>query len=93
MKDIDKQNYYEEQSYLTSFSYSGSLLSFNIEHGYLEAIIRGFRSGFLREFEYRQLCQCDTLEDFKLCLGDTDFAVCLQNIEGKISTEIIVDRI
>lgn len=89
----EKRDYYEEQSFVTSLAGSGSLMSFNVEHGYLEAIVRGFRSGFLREFEYRQLCQCESLEDFKLCFGDTDFASCLQNIEGRLTTEIVVDRL
>ena len=51
----------------------GDLTTFNAEHGYLEAMVRGFRSGFLREHEYRQLAQCDQLDDLKVTLGDTDY--------------------
>src|SRR5690242_2107452 len=29
----------------------GGLTSFNAEYGYLEAIVRGFKSGFLKSFE------------------------------------------
>jgi len=57
----------------------GGLASFNAEHGYIEAMLRGFRSGFLKSYEYRQLCQCETFDDFKLCLGDTDYLNVLQN--------------
>ena len=37
-----------------------------IEHGYIEALVRGFRSGFLTvlnrtDTEYRQLCQSENL--------------------------------
>ncbi len=51
----------------------GDLTTFNAEHGYLEALVRGFRTGFLREYEYRQLTQCDVLDDVKVTLGDTDY--------------------
>lgn len=32
----------------------GGLTTFNIEHGYLEAMLRGFKSGFLKSYEVRQ---------------------------------------
>lgn len=64
---------------------------FNSEHGFLEALLRGFKSGLLRENEYRQLCNCENLEDVKLTLGDTDYAGVLQNI-NKLTPEVILDR-
>ncbi len=53
-------------TYLAADQELGDLTTFNAEHGYLEAMVRGFRSGFLREYEYRQLTQCDVLEDVKV---------------------------
>lgn len=35
---------------------------FNIDHGYLEALIRGFKSGLLTSTDYANLVQCETLE-------------------------------
>lgn len=35
---------------------------FNIDDGYFEGLIRGFRSGILRNADYLNLCQCETLE-------------------------------
>ena len=35
---------------------------FNIDHGYLEALIRGFKSGLLTASDYQNLVQCETLE-------------------------------
>lgn len=69
----------------------GDLTSFNAEHGYLEALVRGFRSGFLREYEYRQLTQCEVLDDVKVTLGDTDYGSTLQNA-NKLTPEVIVDK-
>lgn len=40
----------------------GSLLTFNVNDGYLEALLRGFRSGILTTADYTNLTQCDTLE-------------------------------
>ena len=37
-------------------------LSFNIDHGYLEGLVRGFKSGILRQADYLNLVQCETLE-------------------------------
>ena len=37
-------------------------LTFNIDNGYLEGIVRGFRGGILSRAEYLNLVQCETLE-------------------------------
>ena len=37
-------------------------INFNIDHGYLEGIVRGFKSGILKQTDYLNLTQCDTLE-------------------------------
>lgn len=39
---------------------------FNIDHGYLEALIRGFKTGLLTTTDYANLVQCETLEGFFL---------------------------
>jgi V-type H+-transporting ATPase subunit d len=69
----------------------GGLATFNADFGYIEAILRGFRSGFLKPFEYRQLSQCETLDDVKLTLGDTDYCNVLTNL-NKLTPEIILKR-
>jgi len=35
---------------------------FNIDNGYLEGLVRGFRSGILKRTDYLNLIQCETLE-------------------------------
>lgn len=49
------------------------MMSFNIDDGYPEAIIRSLRKGFLREETYNQLKSCSNLNEFKLVLEDTDY--------------------
>ena len=41
---------------------AGGMLTFNMQHGFSEAVIRGFRSGFLEDSDYHHLTQCETLE-------------------------------
>jgi len=35
---------------------------FNIDHGYLEGLVRGFKSGILKQGDYLNLVQCESLE-------------------------------
>ncbi len=35
---------------------------FNIDNGYLEGLVRGFRSGILTRADYINLVQCETVE-------------------------------
>lgn len=35
---------------------------FNVDNGYLEGLVRGFRSGILTRTDYINLVQCETVE-------------------------------
>ncbi|CAA3013862.1 V-type proton ATPase subunit d2, partial [Olea europaea subsp. europaea] len=59
--------------------YGFEALTFNIHGGYLEAIVRGYRSGLLTASDYNNLCQCETLEDIKMHLSATEYGSYLQN--------------
>jgi hypothetical protein len=87
--DVDEESrridFYEEASCVRSERAVGGLLTFNIEFGYLEAVLRGFRSGFLNELQYRQLCQCENLDDVKMTLGDTDYGSVIQGSSARSS--------
>ncbi|OAF66833.1 V-ATPase subunit d [Intoshia linei] len=50
-----------------------SFLSFNASHGYLEGIVRGYKAGILKESDYLNLMQCQSLEDVKIHLQHTDY--------------------
>lgn len=95
-RELARRDYYEENSFVVSQSEPGSLYGFNVEHGFLEAILRGFRSGFLTEVEYRQLAQCETIDDFKLCFQDTDFQEVLSSVDalndGRLTTDVVVEK-
>lgn len=45
----------------------------NIEDGYPEAAVRALSKGFLREEHYQALVSCNSLEEFKLVLDETDY--------------------
>ena len=36
--------------------------NFNVDHGYLEGIVKGFKSGILKQADYLNLTQCETLD-------------------------------
>ena len=46
---------------------------FNVLHGYPEALVRGMRSSFLGDTDYHHLTQCETLDDIRLNLTETDY--------------------
>ena len=35
----------------------------NIDDGYLEGLLRGYRSGVLTSTDYANLCQCESIDD------------------------------
>uniref|UniRef100_A0A673VLS7 Uncharacterized protein n=1 Tax=Suricata suricatta TaxID=37032 RepID=A0A673VLS7_SURSU len=41
----------------------GAELYFNVDHGYLEGLVRGCKAGLLTQQDYINLVQCETLED------------------------------
>lgn len=41
---------------------------FNIDNGYLEGLVRGFKGGILTQGDYLNLVQCETLEGKVLVL-------------------------
>lgn len=47
---------------MTTVAPLGGLATFNMQHGFVEALVRGFRSGFLTEETYHHITQCDNLE-------------------------------
>jgi len=99
MERVDRElqeqvEYYQGLSYEKEYISAGSLMTFNIHYGYLEGLLRGFRSGFLTENAYRTLTQVQKLEEFKVALVDSDYNGVLDDAAGdtKISRQYIVSR-
>jgi len=69
-----------------------NMCMFNIKDGYLEAVVRGHKSGLLSTADYNNLCQCETLEDVKLHLSSTDYGPYLANEASPLHTTTIVER-
>jgi len=63
---------------------------FNTKDGFLEATVRGCVGGFLRTEDYSNLQQCETLEDIKLYLTNTDYGSLLQNEASPTHPSLIV---
>jgi len=86
--------YYQGLSFGKEYLSAGSNVYFNIHYGYLEGVLRGFRSGFLSETSYRTLCQVAKLDEFKVALVDTDYNGVLDEAAGdvKMSSQYIVSQ-
>ncbi|PNH09530.1 putative V-type proton ATPase subunit d [Tetrabaena socialis] len=72
--------------------YGFEMLSYNIKDGFLEAVVRGHRSGLLSVGDYNNLSQCETLEDIKLNLTSSDYGSYLANEASPIYTATIVEK-
>jgi len=69
------------------------LQEFNIDNGYLEGLCRGFKNGILKQGDYLNLVQCETLDDLKLHLQSTDYATFLANEPSPLAVSVIDDRL
>ncbi|KAK6456666.1 vacuolar ATPase V0 domain subunit D [Scheffersomyces xylosifermentans] len=68
-------------------------LFFNVNYGYVEGVVRGYKSGLLSSNQYVNLTQCDNLEDLKLQLASTDYGNFLAQHSGPLSTSVIQDNL
>lgn len=68
-------------------------IMFNIDNGYLEGLVRGFKSGILKNSDYINLVQCETLEDVKLHLQTTDYGNFLANEPSPLTVSTIDEKL
>ena len=69
-----------------------SALTFNLDDGFTEAVVRGYRSGILTSADYSNLGQCDGLEDMRMHLAVTDYGNFLQNEPSPLQTMTISEK-
>ncbi|TFK40780.1 vacuolar ATP synthase subunit [Crucibulum laeve] len=67
-------------------------LFFNVDNGFLEGIVRGYRGGILTQNQYANLTQCESLEDLRTQLSATDYGNFLANEPLPLSTSTIADK-
>eukprot|EP01092_Planopodium_desertum_P005700 TRINITY_DN23750_c0_g2_i1.p1 TRINITY_DN23750_c0_g2~~TRINITY_DN23750_c0_g2_i1.p1 ORF type:complete len:376 (-),score=95.80 TRINITY_DN23750_c0_g2_i1:43-1119(-) len=72
----------------------GSMLTYNINDGFMEAVCRGYRKGVLKHSDYGVLTQCDTLDDMRMYLqNSTDYGTSfLQNEPPPLHTTTISEH-
>lgn len=51
------------------------MITFNLDDGFTESVVRGYRAGILTAADYSNLGQCDGLEgeNLKSCVGKKSF--------------------
>ncbi|XP_049710039.1 V-type proton ATPase subunit d 2 isoform X2 [Elephas maximus indicus] len=64
-------------------------LYFNVDHGYLEGLVRGCKASLLTQQDYLNLVQCENLEDLKIHLQTTDYGNFLADQTGPLTVSII----
>jgi len=68
------------------------MMTFNVDDGFAEAVVRGFRKGLLLPSDYTNLEQCDALDDMRLHLATTDYGEFLQNEPSPLHTVTISEK-
>ncbi|ORZ33702.1 ATP synthase subunit [Catenaria anguillulae PL171] len=69
------------------------MLYFNADDGYLEGIVRGYRSGLLTTTQYMNLTQCESLDDMKMQLAATDYGNFLANEPPPLTTSVFFSKL
>ena len=65
----------------------------NMDDGFVEAMLRSLRKGFLDDNQYSQLKQTSTITEFKLVLEDTDYgASVFENQDSNSDFEVALLR-
>jgi len=64
------------------------MATFNILHGFPEALVRGMRSSFLLDADYHHLTQCETLDDVKLNLTESDYSESIADMSSLTPTSL-----
>lgn len=68
------------------------MLTFNVQGGYLEGVVRGYRNSLLSQQTYSSLSQCETLDDLKMQLSATDYGNFLANEQPPLTTSVIAEK-
>lgn len=68
------------------------LACFNIDYGYLEGVVRGYRSTFLSPMDYKKMKTAENLDDLRAILESTDYGSAFYNERGTINTAMITKR-
>jgi V-type H+-transporting ATPase subunit d len=65
----------------------------NMDDGFVEAMLRSLRKGFLDDNQYSQLKQTSTITEFKLVLEDSDYgASVFENQDSNSDFEVALLR-
>jgi len=65
---------------------------FNVNHGFVEALTRGLRSGFMSPEDYRRISAADTLEDVRSALEETDYGTFLQDEPSPLLVATVTNK-
>eukprot|EP01129_Flabellula_baltica_P010008 TRINITY_DN417_c0_g1_i1.p1 TRINITY_DN417_c0_g1~~TRINITY_DN417_c0_g1_i1.p1 ORF type:complete len:350 (+),score=99.12 TRINITY_DN417_c0_g1_i1:27-1076(+) len=67
------------------------MMTFNVDDGFCEAVLRGNMLGLLTTADYNNLSQCERLEDVKLQLSGTSYGDFLQDVPSPLHSTTIAE--
>eukprot|EP00871_Galdieria_phlegrea_P006035 jgi/Galph1/919/GphlegSOOS_G5653.1 len=70
----------------------GDLVGFNVDDGYVEALVRGYKKSLLSAVDYVNLTQCENLEDVRMHLNGTEYSSVLQDEPGPLTASLIAEK-
>lgn len=68
------------------------LVMFNPDFGYLEGIVRGYRTSFLTPMDYKKMKCAENLEDLRTILETTDYASVFMDEPHQLNATIIAKK-
>lgn len=70
----------------------GSLLTFGVNNGYLEGILKGFKLGLITQQEYSNICQCENTKDLADQIRTTSYGDILENEAHPLDIKILREK-
>ncbi|GBE61807.1 vacuolar ATP synthase subunit [Babesia ovata] len=68
------------------------LAFFNANYGYLEGVVRGYRSTFLSPMDYKKMKMAENLDDLRTILESTDYGPVFYDEHGTMNSSMIAKK-
>eukprot|EP00033_Pygsuia_biforma_P001068 GCRY01001215.1.p1 GENE.GCRY01001215.1~~GCRY01001215.1.p1 ORF type:complete len:357 (+),score=49.68 GCRY01001215.1:197-1267(+) len=75
-----------------SYMFVNTTSGFSTDDGYVDAILRGYKAGLLKEMDYQNLTQCENLDDVRMHLSGTDYGNFMQNEPSPLSVSTVATK-
>lgn len=67
------------------------MTKFLTDHGFLDGILRGYYTQLLSAGDYANLTQCETVDDMKVHLMNSDYQAVFQDVPSPLTAQSVAD--